>query len=418
MIKEEVNAVKTTQKRPRGTQDVLPKETYKWQFVEDKLLQTAKSYGFKEIRVPTFEYTDLYYRSVGGTSDVVEKEMYTFEDKGSRMITLRPEGTAGVVRAVIENKLLNDGLPLKLAYILSCFRYEKPDSGRLREFHQFGIELFGPSNAQADFEVIDMAIRMLKNVGILEFSLNINSIGCKKCRGKYKEELIRYMMDNKTELCEVCQTRLIKNPLRILDCKEEKCKRVVKEVQVIQDFLCEDCKEHFEMLQKYLDQAKIEYKIDPKIVRGLDYYNKTVFEVIVKVGDACLTVCGGGRYDDLISDLGGVQTSAFGFGLGLERLMLVLENKKCIEIKDSRCDIYVISLNDRSRLYSVGVMEKLRQEGYIVENDLMGRSLKAQMKYANKISAKYVMVIGDEEIEKGKAFLKEMKTSEQKEIKI
>lgn len=404
-------------KGPRGTQDVLPSDSYKWQFIEKNMMQIVSKYGFKEIRIPTFEHTDLFCRSVGDTSDIVEKEMYTFEDKSSRLITLRPEGTAGVVRSVLEHNLLNLTLPLKVAYILSCFRYEKPDSGRLREFHQFGVELFGSSSPQADFEVISMASEMIRSVGISKYTLNINSIGCKKCRANYKKALIEYMISNKDNLCDVCKDRLYKNPMRILDCKEEKCQEIVKEAPVILDFLCDECELHLKTLKEYLDKAKIYYVINSKIVRGLDYYTKTVFEFVVNINGSNLTVCGGGRYDDLVEDLGGPSTPAFGFGMGLERLIMILNNEENnIEIEDKKCDIYIITMNEKARIYSVNIVQKLRKFGYIVETDLMGRSLKAQMKYANKISARHTMVIGEDEINSGKAAIKNMKTSELKNI--
>ncbi len=405
-------------KGPRGTQDVLPKDSFKWQFIEQTLINVAKKYGFKEVRVPTFEHTDLFCRSVGDASDIVEKEMYTFEDKSARLITLRPEGTAGVIRATLENGLLNQGLPLKLAYILSCFRYEKPETGRLREFHQFGVELLGSKLPQADFEVIEMAVNMLKNLGIDDFSLEINSIGCKACREKYQQALINYMMLKKESLCDTCKERLEKNPLRILDCKDSTCKNIVKNAPVILDFLCDECRTHFETLQKYLQQANVEYKINHKIVRGLDYYTKTVFELIVNIKGTALTVCGGGRYDDLVSDLGGPETPAFGFGMGLERLVMLIDECGKNNIEDKKCDIYVITLDDEAKLYVTSILNRLRKNGYIVETDLMNKSLKAQMKYANKIGAKFTLVIGNNEISTGKANLKNMQTSEVKEINL
>lgn len=405
-------------KKPRGTQDILPQNTFKWRYVEQTLLNTALKYGFKEIRIPTFEHTDLFCRSVGDTSDIVEKEMYTFEDKSSRLITLRPEGTAGTIRAVLENSLLNQGLPQKLMYILSCFRYEKPDANRLREFHQFGVELLGSSSPQADFEVISMAIEMFKNVGIENISLNINSIGCPTCRKEYKQSLINYMTSHKNNLCDVCKDRLLKNPMRILDCKEESCKNIAKNAPVILDFLCNDCKIHFSALQKYLLEGKIQYTINTQIVRGLDYYTKTVFELIANVNNSSITICGGGRYDNLVSELGGPETPAFGFGIGLERLIAILTEQQKIKISDEPCDIYIIALDEPSKLYAINLIKKFRQQSKVVETDLMGRSLKSQMKYANKIGAKHTLVIGNDEIEKRKANLKNMETSEITEIDI
>lgn len=405
-------------KGPRGTQDILPKDSFKWQFIEKTLMNIANKYCFKEIRVPTFEHTDLFCRSVGDASDIVEKEMYTFEDKSARLITLRPEGTAGVIRATLENSLLNQGMPLKLAYILPCFRYEKPEAGRLREFHQFGVELLGAQSSQADFEVIEMAVSMLKNLGIYDFSLEINSIGCKNCRKKYQQALIDYMVLQKERLCDTCKERLDKNPLRILDCKESTCKYIVKNAPIILDFLCDECKIHFEMLQKYLQQANVEYKINHKIVRGLDYYTKTVFELVVNIKDTSLTVCGGGRYDNLVSDLGGPATPAFGFGMGLERLVMLINECGQNNIQNKQCNIYIVTLNDEAKLYTTSILNTLRKNGYIAETDLMNRSLKAQMKYANKIGAKFTLVIGSNEISTGVANLKNMQTSEVKEINL
>lgn len=399
-------------KAPRGTQDVLPTESYKWQYIEKLLFDISLKYGFNEIRVPTFEYTDLFCRSVGDSSDIAEKEMYTFEDRSSRLVTLRPEGTAGVVRSVLENNLLNNGLPIKLSYLVSCFRYEKPDAGRLREFHQFGIELFGSSFPQADFEVIAMANEMLRSFQIPGLVLNINSIGCKDCRKIYQNALIKYLKSKESQLCEVCYQRLSKNPLRILDCKNNNCQEIIKEAPVVIDFLCDECNNHFESLKQYLNKSQIEYIVNPKIVRGLDYYTKTVFEFIVNTDKNNLTICGGGRYDNLISELGGPITPAFGFGIGLERLKLIIDNCSEYQTTEQKCDIYVVVLDDESRLYSVDVIKKLRTQGYRVETDLVGRSLKAQMKYANKIKAKYTLVIGENEIKAKKAKLKNMETSE------
>ena len=399
-------------KAPRGTQDVLPSESYKWQYIEKTLFDLSLKYGFNEIRVPTFEHTDLFCRSVGDSSDIAEKEMYTFEDRSSRLITLRPEGTAGVVRSVLENNLLNNGLPLKLSYLLSCFRYEKPDAGRLREFHQFGIELFGASLPQADFEVISMANEMLRSFKIPNLTLNINSIGCQNCRKVYQNLLIKYLESKKSHLCEVCNERLSKNPLRILDCKNKSCQEIIKDAPLITNFLCDECNNHFESLKQYLNKAHVEFVVNPKIVRGLDYYTKTVFEFIVSANNTNLTICGGGRYDNLISELGGPNTPAFGFGIGLERLKLIIDKHSKYQTNQQTCDIYVVALDDTARLYSVDVIKKLRAQGHKVETDLVGRSLKAQMKYANKINAKHTLVIGENEIKAKKAQIKNMETSQ------
>lgn len=406
-----------TMKAPRGTQDVLPKDSYKWQLIERHMSEVSLKYGFREIRIPTFEHTDLFFRSVGDTSDVVEKEMYTFEDKSSRLITLRPEGTAGVIRSVIENGLLNDALPLKLNYIVSCFRYEKPDSGRLREFHQFGAELLGSSSPQADAEIIQMGFDIFHSLKISNISLQINSIGCKSCRSNFHEALIKYLLSCESQLCEICKSRLHKNPMRILDCKSPGCQEIVEKAPIILDYLCDDCDIHFSYLQDYLNNLGISYTVNPKIVRGLDYYTRTVFEFIVNVGGNDLTICGGGRYDKLIEELGGPSTPALGFGIGLERTLMVLENLN-LELPYHNCDLYIAVLDKSAYLYSASIVRRLRSEGFVVETDLMNRSLKSQMKYANKIGARYSMVIGENEMLSGKSSLKDMLTSTITEVDV
>lgn len=398
---------------PRGTQDVSPYESYKWLLLEKKLREVVDQYGFKEIRTPTFEHTELFLRGVGDTTDIVNKEMYTFEDKGKRSITLRPEGTASTVRSVLEKGILNEGLPLKAYYILSCFRYEKPQAGRLREFHQLGIELFGAQDYTADAEVIAVAAKILKDLGLDNVKLYINSIGCPNCRPAYHDKLKAYFAGHKDQLCEDCKNRLEKNPLRILDCKEEKCARIAKDAPVGLDNLCDECKEHFEGLQKTLQAMGIEYQINTKIVRGLDYYTKTVFEFVYDGIGAQGTVCGGGRYDGLFEELGGNHTPAVGFGMGIERLLLTLEAEGKSLGEDSRPDIFFAGIGEEAKIFAFAMAEKARAEGLKAQSDLMNRSLKAQMKYADKVGARYTVVLGDEEVRSMKAVAKNMMTKEQ-----
>ncbi|MBQ8670375.1 MAG: histidine--tRNA ligase [Oscillospiraceae bacterium] len=407
-------------KAPRGTQDVLPGESHRWQYVENTLLRTAELFGFREIRFPTFEHTELFQRSVGDTTDVVQKEMYTFTDKGDRSITLRPEGTAGTVRAVMEHGLLGEALPLKVSYITSCFRYEKPQAGRLREFHQFGAEVFGSEGPSADAELIAMASEALTAVGVPaeSLTLEVNSIGCPHCRPKYHDALKAYFEGHKDKLCPTCLERLEKNPLRILDCKSHICGEIAAGAPVVLDHLCEECSTHFQGLQTRLDALNIPYVVNPRIVRGLDYYTKTVFEFVSGQIGAQGTVCGGGRYDGLVEELGGQHTPALGFGMGVERLLLVLDAATAEMPDPVTCDIYLANMGEAAALKAFELCGQLRQAGFYAECDLMGRSLKAQMKYANKLNARYSMVLGDSEIETGKANLKNMSTGEQTEVEI
>lgn len=403
---------------PRGTQDILPGQSYRWRFLEDLVTEVSALYGFKQIRFPTFEHTELFTRSVGDTTDVVQKEMYTFTVNGTeRSITLRPEGTAGTMRAVLERGLLNEALPLKLNYITSCFRYEKPQAGRLREFHQFGVEMIGAASPAADAEVIGVADEIFRTLGVRGLELQINSIGCPECRAKYHAALKTYFEGYRDKLCETCLTRLEKNPMRILDCKSPICSEIAKDAPVMLDFLCEECSNHFGSLQARLKGMGIDFVVNPKIVRGLDYYTKTVFEFVSNDLGAQSTVCGGGRYDGLIEQLGGPKTPGLGFGMGLERLLLVLEAQG-IEVPEERaCELYIANIGEAAGLKAGELTNALRREGFFVECDSMGRSLKAQMKYADKIGARMSMVLGDDELANGKARLKNMATGEVKELK-
>ncbi len=404
-------------KRPNGTEDVIPRDAHKWHTVEKIARETAESYGFGEIRTPTFENTDLFLRSVGETTDVVQKEMYTVMAKETKF-TLRPEGTAGAIRSMLQNGLLNEALPQRVYYITSCFRHERPQAGRLREFHQFGVEMAGSQSPAADAEVISLAKKILDRLEIKNIELRINSIGCPVCRAKYHAALRTYYEAKKDELCETCQERLVKNPMRILDCKSPICKEISKDAPVILDYLCEECSSHFENFKKYLTQLGIEYTIDPKIVRGLDYYTKTVFEFVTTEIGAQGTVCGGGRYDGLIEQLGGQSVPALGFGMGLERLLLVMEKQGAQFIAPKKCDIYFATMGDAALEKAMGLSAKLREYGYFAEFDLMQRGLKAQMKYANKIGAAFTIVLGDNELGEGTAKLKEMESGEETQIRL
>ncbi len=403
---------------PKGTKDMLPSEAYKWHYVERIARETAANFGFKEIRTPMFEHTELFLRGVGETTDIVTKEMYTFDDKGGRSLTLRPEGTAGVARCFIENGLQQGVMPMKAYYLASAFRYEKPQNGRLREHHQFGVECFGSESPAADAEIISLADTFLRNVGLTSLELNLNSIGCPECRAKYNAALKKYIGENLHNMCAQCQARFDKNPLRILDCKEEKCKAITKNAPKILDYLCDDCKAHFKEVQRILSELGIKYVVNPGIVRGLDYYTRTVFEFVSTDIGAQGTVCGGGRYNNLVEEVGGKPTPAVGFGLGLERLLLVLENTNSLRAQEENVEYYFAPLGDSAKALCRELAYALRRKGVSAETDIMDRSVKAQMKYADKIGAKYVVVIGDDEIAKGVVSVKNMAdgTCEEKTI--
>ena len=403
-------------KKPKGTADVVPSKSYMWHTVEKITSETARQFGFKEIRIPTFEDTGLFVRSVGETTDVVQKEMYTVSAAGDSKFTLRPEGTAGTMRAMLENGVMNEGFPQKVYYILSCFRHENVQAGRLREFHQFGCEMVGTASPRADAEVIALAKSVLDRVGLRNIELNIKSIGCPECRAKYHAALKEYFSARKDELCHTCQDRLEKNPMRILDCKSPEDQAIAKDAPLILDYLCDDCKQHFEKLKEYLTEMGIAFSVNPRIVRGLDYYTRTVFEFITTEIGAQGTVCGGGRYDGLIEQLGGAKTPALGFGMGLERLLLVMQKQECDFMEDKTCDLYIATMGENAVKTALRLTTALRDEGYFVEYDLVERGLKPQMKYADKIGAKFVIVLGDNEIESGAAKLKNMATGEQTDI--
>ncbi len=400
---------------PKGTKDVLPVESYKWQYIEGVARETAELFRLKEIRTPVFEHTELFARGVGETSDIVTKEMYTFKDKGDRSITLKPEGTAGVVRSYIENGLGNGALPAKMFYLTPCFRYERPQAGRLREFHQFGVEIFGASSALTDAEAIITADTLLKKLGI-KVQLYINSIGCPTCRASYNKALKDFFAPKLDSLCYDCKNRYEKNPLRLLDCKEEECKKVNADAPKILDYLCDDCKAHFDEVKNYLVSAGVDYQIDSRIVRGLDYYTRTVFEFVSTSIGAQGTVCAGGRYDKLIEELGGAPTPAVGFAAGLERLLIVME-KTGVEIPEpKRLTVYLAGMDKACRVKAFEVCNALRKAGVLAETDHMERSIKAQFKYADKVNAQFVAVIGGNELESGVMNVKNMQTGESEQV--
>ncbi len=403
---------------PKGTKDMLPQEAYKWHYVENIARQTAAEFGFKEIRTPMFEHTELFLRGVGETTDIVTKEMYTFDDKGGRSMTLRPEGTAGVARCFIENGLHQGVMPMKAYYIASVFRYEKPQNGRLREHHQFGVECYGSDSPSADAEVIALASTLLKKVGLKDIELNINSIGCPRCRAEYNKALKEYIGANLHLMCGQCQARFEKNPLRILDCKEEKCKVITQNAPKILDYLCDDCKAHFEKVQSILTDLGIAFKVNAGIVRGLDYYTRTVFEFVSTDIGAQGTVCGGGRYNNLVEEVGGKPTPAVGFGMGLERLLLVLENTSNLRAEPECIDVYVAPLGDNATKCARKLVMSLRADGIKAETDIMDRGVKAQMKYADRVGAKYVVVLGDDELQNGVVNVKNMKDGTAQECAI
>lgn len=405
-------------KAPKGTSDILPSSAEKWHYAENKIREVCSHFGVREIRTPVFEHTELFSRGVGDTTDVVEKEMYTFNDKGGRSITLRPEGTAGAVRSFIENGLFNDSQPTKLFYQISCYRYEKPQAGRMREFHQFGVEYFGTQSPCADVEIIELAQTVLESFGLKNLKLHINSIGCPECRKKYNEKLREFLLENYDSLCDTCKSRFERNPMRIIDCKSPVCKEIVKGAPRLIDYLCEECSEHFSSVRKMLENVGINYDIDPDIVRGLDYYTKTVFEITADIQSSNTTICGGGRYDGLVSELGGPEMPACGFAIGMERLFLALESQNInIDCKPS-VDIYIGSMDDESLMFAQRLSHDLRLGGIGAEYDKMGRGVKAQMKYANKIGARYSVIIGGDELSSKKAMLKNMALGESSEIEL
>ena len=402
----------------KGTEDIMPKDSYRWIFLEDIMRRQANAYGYKEVRTPVFEQTSLFARGVGETTDVVQKEMYTFSTKGDESITLRPEGTAGAARAFLEHSVQNDGLPSKQYYLTTCYRYEKPQAGRQREFHQFGIEVFGTQNPSADAEVISLVNGLFEILGLSKIRLEINSIGCPKCRSKYHEKLREYFSQYKDKLCDTCLGRLERNPMRIIDCKSPVCSEIAKDAPKMIDFLCEECSEHFEKVKSYLDIAGVKYEVNPTIVRGLDYYTKTVFEFVSDNIGAQGTVCGGGRYDGLIEELGGQHTPSLGCAMGIERLLLLIESSGVEIPKPDTCDLYIASMGENASLKAFALAEEVRKSRLSAQCDIVGRGLRPQMKFADKIGAKFSVVLGDNEIEENKAEVKNMETGEKTPVSL
>ena len=403
---------------PKGTKDIMMDQIYKWHYVEKKWKEICARYGFKEIRTPIFEHTELFQRGVGDTTDIVQKEMYTFEDHGGRSITLKPEGTSPAVRAFIEHKQYAEVQPIELYYDIPCFRYEKPQSGRLRQFHQFGVETFGTTNMVADAEIIAIGYDFLTSMGVTDLTLEINSVGCPECRAKHRKALKDFLAPKYDQLCDTCKSRYEKNPMRILDCKSPIDQELVQGAPMMVDFLCDDCKNAFEDLQKNLDALEIPYVINPKIVRGLDYYTKTAFEFVTNSLGAQGTVCGGGRYDNLVEEVGGPPIPGVGFGLGKERLLMLMEANGVEIPKPSDCDVFIATMGEAAKLYGQKLLFNLRRNGIKCQIDDLQRNFKGQFKYADRLGAKYAVVIGDNELETGVATLKDMEKGEQSEVKL
>ncbi len=405
-------------KAPRGTRDILPEQINKWVYVENKFRDICSRFGFEEIRTPMFEHTELFKRGVGETTDVVEKQMYSFDDNGGRNITLKAEGTAPVARAYVENKLYANPQPVKLFYITPCFRYERPQAGRLRQFHQFGVEIFGTTNPLADAEVIGVAVNLFDELGLENLEVRINSVGCPNCRAAYRKKLKEYLRDKLEILCDTCKGRYDRNPMRILDCKSEICQASVKEAPRMMDYLCDSCVQDFDALKKYLTAMEIEFIVDPDIVRGLDYYTKTAFEIVSSEIGAQGTVCGGGRYDQLVEEIGGPPTTGVGFGLGIERLLLSLEKNETVMEEMHSTDVFIAFLGEESENIAVKLLKDLRYKGIKGQMDLAGRTLKSQFKSADRLNAFFTVVIGEDELKENSVMLKDMESSEQEKVEI
>ena len=403
---------------PKGTKDVMPQEAYKWHYLEEKFAETCRKYGFQEIRTPVFEHTELFHRGVGDTTDIVQKEMYTFKDFAGRSITLRPEGTSPVVRAYVEHKEYAGIQPNKYYYNIPCFRYEKPQSGRLREFHQFGVETFGTTDMMADAEIIAIGYDFIKSMGITDVKLEINSVGCPKCRGEHRTALKDFLKPKFDQLCPTCQERYNTNPMRILDCKSPIDQELVQGAPMMLDYLCDECRTAFEELKANLDAFGIEYEVNPKIVRGLDYYTKTAFEFVTTKIGAQGTVCGGGRYDGLVEEIGGPSTPGVGWGMGKERMLMTMEACGFEIPKEPGTEVFIAYMGDAGKMAALKLMKELRDADISVQMDVMGRNLKNQFKHANRISAAKTIVIGDSELESGKLTIKDMESGEQTEVAI
>lgn len=402
----------------RGTQDILPSDVYKWNYIEKVIRDLCGRYGYGEIRTPMFEATELFHRGIGDTTDVVTKEMYTFQDRGGRSVTLRPENTASVVRAYLEHKMYGDQKVHKVFYIGSMFRYDRPQAGRYREFHQFGVEVLGAPSPAADAEVIDLAYTLFKTLGLSDLHLHINSIGCSKCRPVYRKALIDFFKAKEDQLCHDCRERLEKNPLRVLDCKEEGCKAASAGAPEITDYLCDECQAKFDALKSYLSVLDIPYEVDPRLVRGLDYYTNTAFEIQYAPLGAQSAICGGGRYDGLVSEMGGPATPGIGFAVGLERLVLALEMQHLFPEKPAEKSVYIAALGEDAIAEGIRIQKALRKGGVEASMDLQGKSLKGQMKQAGKSGADFTVILGSEELARGAATVKHMSDGTQKELSL
>ncbi|WP_298592831.1 histidine--tRNA ligase [uncultured Mitsuokella sp.] len=401
---------------PRGTKDILPDAITGWRYIEETIRTLCRRYGFQEIRTPMFEHTELFQRGIGEGTDVVDKEMYTFTDRSERSLTLRPENTASVVRAYLQNKLYGDSSPQKLFYIGSMFRYDRPQAGRQREFHQFGVELLGEASPLADAEIIMLAVDFLSTLGLRDLALHINSVGCPKCRPVYRQALQDYFEDKRSELCDDCNERFERSPLRILDCKIDAGKPFMEDAPNISDCLCDDCRTHFDRVKGFLNAAGIDFAIDPRLVRGLDYYTKTAFEVKYAPLGAQSAVAGGGRYDGLIEEIGGNPTPAVGFAAGLERILIALEKQELLPNVDKRMDAFVVTLGEETRQPAFRLLAKLRKAGLRASMDYAERSMKTQMKQANKVNARFALILGEDEIKENVVMLKDMEKSEQRKV--
>lgn len=401
---------------PRGTKDILPDSVGDWNYVEGEIRELCRRFGYSEIRTPIFEHTELFQRGIGEGTDVVDKEMYTFTDRGDRSITLRPENTASAVRAYLQNKLYAESNLVKLFYIGSMFRYDRPQAGRMREFHQFGVEALGETNPAVDAEVILLAMSLLEGLGLKDLELSINSVGCPKCRSKYRTMLQDFFRDKLDDLCEDCRSRFDRSPLRILDCKKDSDKPYMADAPKITDCLCDECSDHFAKLKEHLANAGISFQHDPRLVRGLDYYTKTAFEIKYPPLGAQSAVAGGGRYDGLIEEMGGSPTPAVGFATGLERLLLALESQNLLPEKNRSVDAYVVALGEAAQSEGFKLLNNLRKAGLSAAMDFAGRSMKAQMKQANKLGARYALILGDDEIAEGVVMLRSMSDSQQEKV--
>lgn len=403
---------------PRGTKDIMPADVAAWRYLEDTMRKVCAQYGYKEIRTPVFEHTELFLRGIGETTDVVEKEMYTFTDRGERSLTLRPENTASAVRAYIEHKLYAEPAPTKLFYIGPMFRYDRPQAGRYRQFHQFGIEALGIQGPNIDAEIILLAVQILQSLGLKDLKLKINSVGCPNCRPGHREKLQEFFKPNFDHLCKDCQSRYDRNPLRLLDCKNPKCQELGVGAPSLEECLCDECKAHFNGLKELLTAAGVDFEVDHNLVRGLDYYTKTAFEIQYKPLGAQSAVCGGGRYDGLIEEVGGPATPGIGFAMGMERVLLALESQNLLPAADDAMDVFIVCPKKENFTLAFKTAIELRRAGLKVDYDFQGRSMKAQMKAANRVQAKYVLIFGEDEVARGQVVLRNMANSEQNEIAI